>query len=369
MSQTIEQQQQQPIPQSQSQTHQQLVGSNKKAASTAQSLLNHASSFLPPLFNLPFVNLRQDIRNELLNDEKTASLLLGSFNRNQAQASSKMAAGNSSSVNTKNAPPPAHQSSSTRRNNPLDTLDLRFKTNPVLVAPPAPAHKTPPKQASKPRTTPSSSQSVLDLSSGPPPDIKRTTRSSMPSAPPKELSAPNVPSVSTKRSGKRIGSRIDALALNLQAKKMMEEKTEPRESSLLEQLTKSSKRDFEREIDKQLSQKQSSHQTLSNLLAPPVAHSTMRSKSNMGDLSSVKAFNQMTESKPASKSNEASSILEQAAAIRQDLKKWLEDHPEFVAANPSLAAAAAAAMAFNPPTISSSIPANVNIQNFISDLN
>lgn len=354
----------------------QLAAQGKKSSSsTAQSLLNHASSFLPPLFNLPFVNLRSDIRNELLSDEKTASLLLGQFSRNQVQAAAaKMAAG-AATAGSSNGPPPAHQSSSTRRNNHLDTLDLRFKTNPLLTAPPAPAHKAPPKIPEKGRSA-ALPASVLDLSGG---ELKRSTRSSMPSAREQPSSAASTPSgPSEKRSGKRIGSRIDALALNLQAKKLMEEKPEPKESSLLEQLSKSSKmatskaqQQFEREMEKQYLQK-SSLKALSALTNPPAAHSSASALAkagfdpqllgkSLGLASSSRSETSKALSSASSKSNDTSSMADQVTAIRQDLKKWLDEHPELLAANPTLAAAAAAAMAsFTQPTqMSTSIPANV----------
>lgn len=327
---------------------------------------------MPPLFNLPFGNLRQDIRNELLNDEKTASLILGGIGRAQAQAASKLAGSGSSSSS---GPPPAHQNhSSSRRRDPMETMDLRFKTNPVIVAPPAPMAHKPSKSAApeKTRRSPQSPLSVLDLSSGPSESVsKRSSRGSLlpaHSGPSTPVQAPTPPS-SGKRSGKRIGSRIDALALNLQAKKMMEEvKTDPKESSLLEQMTmsRSEKRnkDIYNEMEKQSFHPRSSS-SKSSFVNPPAAHSSSaQGKHSSGDASmfgkalSGQLGNLDSSKLPPAKANEASSILEQAAAIRQDLKKWLEDHPEFVAANPSLAAAAAAAMAFNPPSISS-IPANV----------
>ncbi|KAI1285481.1 Chromodomain-helicase-DNA-binding protein 7 [Halotydeus destructor] len=345
--------------------HQQVLPPKKSSGSSAQSLLSHASNFLPPLFNhLPFMNLRQDIRNELMNDEKTASMLLGGLSRAQihaaaaklaASAVAPTAASSSSSQSHSNGPPPAHQNSSSRRNNPVDTLDLRFKPTPTLVAPPAPAHKPPPKKSEKNRAHQASPLPVLDLSSGPN-EIKRSTRSS--GSTQEFQQAPPPPSGGR---SKRIGSRIDALALNLQAKKMMEEKPEePKGGSLLEQLSARSRHSKEmREMEKAFENKQNSK----SLMTPPAAHSGSKS-SNRGhsDMSkglssfgSADALSKM----PQAKSTEANAILQQAAAIRQDLKKWLEEHPEFVSANPQLAAAAA--MAFNPPPISSSIPANTEL--------
>lgn len=153
----------------------------------------------------------------------------------------------------------------------------------------------------------------------------------------------------------------------------MEEKPEPpqREPTLLEQLTRGSKHnaDFEREMERQFMKGKSSLKALSALTNPPQAHGSSASalasaKAALSEQLLGKSHSHSSGSKSQSETsssnkNEQHSILEQAAAIRQDLKKWLDEHPEFVAANPTLAAAAAAAMAFNPPTISSSIPANV----------
>ena len=370
-----------------------LSSSSSKKGS---SLLNHSSSsFLPPLFNLPFMNLRADIRNELLNDEKTASIILGNLTRNQGSSSTGLSSPahyhdrHKSSDGASKAPPPAHQPppahSSVRNRNsaPPDTMDLRFKTTPVLVPPPAPAHhKAPSKHVSRAanpeqqdaRRSSASPLPVLDLSSGSVP--KRSNRASASSASPKS----SAPTGSGSR--KRIGSRIDALALNLQAKKMMEEKPldEPKEERnfLTEIAQKSESRKGKgTALDLLLgSRKTGSNQPMSSLNFPPAAHSSAPSATHSNSAQSK--FSSLSESLfgknrstpntandsklPQSKPSEANSILETAAAIRQDLKKWLEDHPEFVAANPTLAAAAAAAMSFNPPQLSSStIPPNVCI--------
>lgn len=359
------------------QPHAALPAKNKSsmsAAQSAQSLLNHASSFLPPNFfsSLPFVNsLRSDLRNDFLSDEKTASLLLGSLSRPQSQtiasmtSSSKHGHGSShtqSSPSPGSGPPPAHQSSS-KRNAPAESLDLRFRTNPMLVPPPAPAHKPSPKlpPLSKNRATPSTVPSVLDLSSGPslPKRPSRTTHPSQPAP------SPPPPQPSGGRSAKRIGSRLDAIALNLQAKKMMEEKTDPKESNFLNEITtrKSEKRKQESSHMDHLQ-----HQLQKKSSTPPAAHSgssSSKSLSSMSDLlgkslgSGSLGFGNLFDVKAGqSKSSEASAILEQANAMKQNFNRWLESHPEFVQANPDLAAAAAAAMAFSP--LSSSMPANVS---------
>ncbi|RWS29488.1 chromodomain-helicase-DNA-binding protein 8-like protein, partial [Leptotrombidium deliense] len=284
------------------------------------------------------------IRNELLSDEKTASLLLGtSLSQTQPK-----------STNSSNAPPPAHQNSSTRRSNPMENIDFRFKTTPAIVPPPSPAHKPSPTPRSekKPNKSPSSPVSVLDLSSGQSTKREGSSLDANSNNSNKSISG-------IKKMGKKIGSRIDALALNLQAKKMMEEKqSDKNESNILFDNKSSDRKDILNKLDVS---KYSSQNKL-NFPTPPAAHSSSASsfsKTNDSFSKNTAHLSSLDASKlPPSKVNEASSILEQAAAIRQDLKKWLEDHPEFVAANPNLAAAAAAAMSFTPI---SSIPANTEL--------
>lgn len=41
-------------------------------------------------------------------------------------------------------------------------------------------------------------------------------------------------------------------------------------------------------------------------------------------------------------------MLDPSALMHHDFKKWIDDHPELLAANPNLVAAAAAAMALSP---------------------
>ena len=146
----------------------------------------------------------------------------------------------------------------------------------------------------------------------------------------------------------------------------MMEKTDPKESNFLNEITtrKSEKRKQESSLDhlhQQLLQKKGS--------TPPAAHSgsssSSKNLSSMSDLlgkslgSGSMGFGSFFDTKAGqSKSSEASAILEQANAMKQNFNRWLESHPEFVQANPDLAAAAAAAMAFSP--LSSSLPANVS---------
>lgn len=319
---------------------------------TPSSLLNQ--SFLSPLFNLPFCNLRSDFRNEL-SDDKATSLLMPQTVTKQ-HSSKQHNSNNSTNASTAGPPPPAHQNSLKRGNPISDTLDLRFKTNPVLVPPPTPAHKPSPliNSGENKSKSPLSPTPVLDLSSGP------TVKSKQENVYYEANKSASTPMPGSKKLGKKIGSRIDALALNLQAKKMMEEKQVDKneistpEPKMHDLRSKESKHDKSGQSSK-----------TNNFPTPPAAHSS--SLPNSSKISEAQALLKNTNVAPSlasldatklppAKASEATSILEQAAAISQDLKKWLEDHPEFVAANPNLAAAAAAAMSF---TRVSSIPANV----------
>lgn len=238
-----------------------------KNTKTTNSLLNNIpSQFLTPLLNnLPF-NIRSTLREELLNDEKAASILFGpSFqstlaaavaNVSKAQAAKSNVSGNAviagletTSTTSKggilqSGPPPAHQSSS-RNALSLGSLDLtsKFKsaTSAVLektsvqsnrpnIPAPYPAHKQPLKN-------PNEKADVLDLSSVPcksGPSNNRSSsmanllsqtlkKSNFPDTPAASVANPSNLPVSTGKKRGKTGSRIDALALNLQAKKMMEE--------------------------------------------------------------------------------------------------------------------------------------------------
>ena len=356
------------------QSQQSAAQSSHNSLKKQTSLLSGSSSqFLPPLFSLPFCNLRSAIRDELMTDEKTASLLLGSTLQSSlaaAQAASaQQSAANASSKSSNSSskgPPPAHQSSSARNAPAMGTLDLtgRFKSSSKSMAtPPAPAHK--PAPTNPPEMQKMGAQDVLDLSSAP----SKRTRAHSPSksrSPASESTAP-VSAQPSKKSSKRIGSRIDALALNLQAKKMMEEKkTDPKPSDKLEaslsSLEKRQATHFMEELQK--------HSALMQSKTPPAAHSKSSSTSKLNDsLLSAKSnahFGALDASKlPPSKATEASTIAEQVAIIRQNLRNLFEDHPEFIAQNPSMASmvAASAANVFNPNlnmNSISSIPANVS---------
>ena len=373
----------QTIEQSQQSTHSSQQNSSKKQTSL---LSGSSSQFLPPLFSLPFCNLRSAIRDELMTDEKTASLLLGSTlqsslaaaaaaSAQQSAAATASSGKSSNSGSSSKGPPPAHQSSSARNPPTMGTLDLtgRFnKSSSKMATPPAPAHKPAPNNP--PEMQKVGAQDVLDLSSAP---SKGRTRGSSPSKASKSMancettsSAASASALPTKKSSKRIGSRIDALALNLQAKKMMEEKkTDPKPSDKLESslssLEKRQASHFMEELQKHSALLQNQNKT------PPAAHSkSSSSTSKLNDsLMSGKTnahFSALDASKlPPSKATEASTIAEQVAIIRQNLRNLFEDHPEFIAQNPSMASmvAASAANVFNPNlnmNSISSIPANVS---------
>jgi len=386
LTQSTEQQFQQQL--QQQQRAQQSRDSKSKFA-VSQSLLNHASNFPPPNFfsQLPFAlgNLSADFRNELLRDEKTASLLLGGLRSLQGQLREQQQQGQQQSLirelsretrhpNSSHAPPPpAHQSSSSSRRNPVDTLDLRFKANPVLAAPPAPAHK-PTRRSPSPksgRRTPASPlQSVLDLSSGqgvlPP---KRSTRLSEELlSDSRELAPQPVSASSTCRPGKRIGSRLDAIALNLQAKKMMEEK--PTES----------KKDFLSEIAQKSSEKRRPSSELagldllealqrkSQMRTPPAAHSSPSpSPSSSHKKPAIPSINDLLLGKlpemgvkdPKAGQKGFESLMPYLST-KQGFQKWLEEHPDFLQQNPNLALQAMTALS-GFPSMPSNIPANTEL--------
>lgn len=344
-----------------SQTIEQQLPSNKKQTSLLSG--NAGPQFLPPLFsNLPFCNLRSTIRDDLLSDEKTASLLLGHTLQQSLASAVQSSQRQQEQPTTTTGPPPAHQNSAPRRSATMGTLDLtsRFKPSPPpRRTPPAPAHKPPP----PPSPNAPEGIDVLDLRAG---STKRSRYSHSfnkheePVSVPKNEEPSVVTNLSNKRSGKKIGSRIDALALNLQAKKMMEEKkTDVKPSERMQDSTaafiateRRKASHFMEELSKHSSQIQSKSKT------PPAAHSGSSKTSDMNK-QKANSFNSLVDPSKmtSSKDSETASIAEKHAALKQDLRKWLEEHPDFVAQNPSLAAAAVAAMAFNPIT---SIPANVS---------
>jgi hypothetical protein len=359
---TIEQQQQQM--------------SSKKQTSL---LSGSTPQFLPPLFSLPFCNLRSAIRDELMTDEKTASLLLSQSLQSslaaaaasvQSSTTSTSATNTTTSTTNSKGPPPAHQNSSVRSNPTLGTLDLtgRFKSSPKIAAPPAPAHKPAPLNPSERGAVASD---VLDLSSASaPPKRSRGGSPAKKSLPTESNPIPNTSS--SKKNSRKIGSRIDALALNLQAKKMMEEKqSDPKPDKMESNMSALEKRQasyFMDELNKHSALIQSKLGT-----NPPAAHSgTSSQSSKLSDASLLSKsnphFGALDASKlPPSKVNEASSIVEQVAIIRQNLRSLFEDHPEFIAQNPSMASmvAASAANVFNPNiNMNSMASIAANVRNF-----
>lgn len=259
----------------------QPAGKSSSAAAQSNALFNN--NFLAPLLanlhNLP-ANIRNVLRDVDLFDEKTSSLLLGNSMQFAAAAAAKAKSGGSGGIDQQGSskqtgsghsgPPPAHQSSSSRNSLPLSSLDLtsKFKnasTNSALekaalsaaaaVASgrsnlPYPAHS---KQMNK--NLLSDKADVLDLSSmgsgssgsSSKQDPKTAITNFLSQSLQKSLEMKNssmlaaaqqaaqqssmaaaaaaaaqaAPTPTRKGKGK-IGSRIDQLALNLQAKKMME---------------------------------------------------------------------------------------------------------------------------------------------------
>lgn len=125
-------------------------------------------------------------------------------------------------------PPPAHQNSSPRMSTSLGSLDLRVKPS---ITPPTPFTPLPVPQKGKtpPIETPPSSNtsptSPIDLSAS------SGTNSNTPASTPQPASNQlKLPSKTKEKRGARGGSRIDALALNLQARKqqqLMQEQHHP----------------------------------------------------------------------------------------------------------------------------------------------
>ncbi|XP_077502433.1 chromodomain helicase DNA binding protein kismet isoform X3 [Amblyomma americanum] len=302
-------------------------------------------------------------------------------------------------------PPPAHQGSSSVRGgstSALGMLDLRVKAAPT----------PPPAKASTP--APPSEEPPMDLSSG----------GSAPTTSNLSAAATMVPSVRSallngsvaasrgrgggrgRRSG---GSRIDALALNLQARKqqqLREEHRQPGSSADEREDSDASSTTSapalppptpmalpmsggklhvdEKELERLLARKSrheeppKSHKSpavplsLSSMLSSSVlphgadVPSSSRQVRDIPSLSSVATSlpgaNKAVDSRGGSSAlqqqqqqqqQQAAEQASAAAAMHQDLKRWLDDHPELMASHPSLTAAAAA-MAFSPmPSLSS----------------
>ncbi|XP_013778295.1 chromodomain-helicase-DNA-binding protein 7-like isoform X3 [Limulus polyphemus] len=276
-------------------------------------------------------------------------------------------------------PPPAHQSSAPRVSASSGTLDLRVKPTPTHAGS-TPTNLTPssPESLGSPSAPMDLSSSSLPLSLTSSVNYHSTPRGRSPtrcsrgsprnSPNNRGQSSPRMPSPNGRGRGRgksrvrgrgRIGSKIDALALSLQARKqqemLLEQERQRQHMELLQSLEKS------KEEERQLlhatrsckSDEQDWHlrnRTLnvglsSSLLSSVHPHNTESSGS-----SRVKKDSSPIRSKADESSGHSSniSLAEQAAAVRQDLKKWMDEHPELIASNPNLAAAAAAAMAFSP---------------------
>lgn len=140
-------------------------------------------------------------------------------------------------------PPPAHQNSSPRMSTSLGSLDLRVKSS---ITPPMPFTPLPVPQKGKtpPVETPPSNNtsptSPIDLSAS-----SSGTSSNTPTGA-AHAGQLKIPSKTKEKRGARGGSRIDALALNLQARKqqqLMQEQHHPLADigSMLERTTDKTK--------------------------------------------------------------------------------------------------------------------------------
>lgn len=383
--------------------------------SKAGSLFNIPSQFLTPLLtNLPF-NIRSALRDELLNDEK-ANLLFGNTLQSTLAAAAVANASKStgskkvnleSKGNLQSGPPPAHQSSTSRNALSLGTLDLtsKFKTATSAIeksTPPAnksnhpfPAHKP-----SNKNLLPEKAD-VLDLSSVPSKQptkpatmsdlFNQTLKKSIaPKSYPSQQPAPIQPA--SKRKG-RIGSRIDALALNLQAKKMMEEvkHVDNATTSLANKLSKptlptisknafnekdlfaafssnySDKRqsNFLDDLSKQQAATpfvQSSRSNSSKSSTSTVTTSASQSTSfKKSPLDSTKAYINLMESLKLlnSKSTDKTGASDKMNLLKQNLKTIVEEHPDLLAQNPTFMSLIsnplfASTLNLNPPSQSTS---------------
>lgn len=126
-------------------------------------------------------------------------------------------------------PPPAHQNSSPRMSTNLGSLDLRVKPS---ITPPTPFTPLPvPQKGKTPPIEPSTSTntsptSPIDLSAS----STGTTSANAASTQQNVSNQSKLPSKTKEKRGARGGSRIDALALNLQARKqqqLMQEQHHP----------------------------------------------------------------------------------------------------------------------------------------------
>jgi len=353
-----------------------LASMFKNSKNQPNSLLNNIPShFLPPLLaSLPF-----NIRNsDLFNDEK-ASLLLSNTLAAAAVASAKSSLSSKSlNIETKSShqsgPPPAHQSSSSRNALPLGTLDLtsKFKNAATMEKAtistgrsghPYPAHKSMNKNLMSDNKT-----DVLDLSSV---TSKHDPKSAMSNLLSQSLqksidlknsaflsahsnSLTNVSSSGKKKQGK-IGSRIDALALNLQAKKMMEEVKQVDSVTTLANKAQSfstprlPKAYNEKEFLAALSNL--GDKRSNNMLFDEYSKQAMQSLKSKNVSSTSSATVSPLMKKPVDSSSKASSQFnlldslklltgksgkDSTNLLQKNLKMMLEEHPELLSPNNSL---------------------------------
>ncbi|GFR06003.1 chromodomain-helicase-DNA-binding protein 7 [Trichonephila clavata] len=277
-------------------------------------------------------------------------------------------------------PPPAHQNSSPRMTSTMGSLDLRVKST---ITPPTPFTPLPAPQKSKampvesPANVGGSPTSPIDLSaSSSGAGSSNQMNSSYNNTNQPTVSKTQGHSKSKEKRGARGGSRIDALALNLQARKqqqLMQEQHHPLADmgSMLERTSDKSKdhsemddapppsrhhshhhlerrmEDEEAKLRKKRLQysEESVRKALSRSfdMSPAPAHSSFLP--NMGTNSSRM---NMGSGKSDDHTSGTNPILDPSSLMHHDFKKWIDEHPELVAANPNLVAAAAAAMAFSP---------------------
>ena len=203
-----------------------LINPSQFLNSNLQSLLS----------NLPLHIVRSALVRDDHFDEKTGSLLIGNnLSNNMTKSNIQSKSMNLDSKNLSSAPPPAHQSSSSRNSLPLGTLDLTSKFKNVSASTsektsvsanrsnlPYPAHKSLNKNLMSDHKT-----DVLDLSSVPSKHDSKSMSNLLSQSLHKSINIElkNSSMSTTSNTGKKKQGKIgiDALALNLQAKKMMEE--------------------------------------------------------------------------------------------------------------------------------------------------
>ncbi|KAJ6220331.1 hypothetical protein RDWZM_006143 [Blomia tropicalis] len=348
----------------------------KNSKGQPNSLLNNIpSQFLTPLLgSLPF-NLRS-LRDDIFSDEKTSLLLSNSLAAAAAaSAKSNISTSKSSNADSKNnlqsGPPPAHQSSSTRNALPLGTLDLtsKFKNASSSAAMEKPATQSSrsnqPYPAHKPMKNMGLEKAdVLDLSAV---NSKHDPKSAMSNLLSQSLQksmdmktsaflaqANNFPNLSgsggsgKKKQNKRLG--IDALALNLQAKKIMEEvkQVDPVPSTTSKSQPKAPKTFNEKELLAALSNL--GEKRTGNMFEEFSKHPSLQSMKGKV-ASSLSGWNASNVSSMMKKPNDPKSQMslfeslklfsgksnkDSANLLQKNMKTLLEEHPELLASSSSL---------------------------------